>query len=471
MNRDKFYKLFGEYDFGNYGSIDILENSESEMFYTEAHEYTHRSVTGRTPFGVFVMLLRSAKKHDNLLEDLQSYLIALMKSSQESISTFTEYCLLYEHEGEEHYKKEIIKLKQSNNTYYQYFSSLEFLLEFFSPVQALEIANNIINLSFNVDLMNLPNEVLLVKKERTKFFSNVDNIDSFSPNRRFKCICKSLKKNLHNKIGIEESRAYIESFKNDTHLDSKYLSKLFKFILNFYSKSKAYPHIEAGFSKFNTINEDKQLLMVYPTLLKGKVYPSTLWKPQDIKLIKDKLYFSLLSLSDMLKDRYIASTTCIFNKNHKSMTCHVAGIKDNEIIEFINNHRGIFLILGGQEKSYKFIKKYINESSYQFYQFIDHAVIDSINYFNENFSGGYFRIFNYMNKFSIMVIIKDDIKILQPISLRAYSSIINLVTKKELLLNGVTENDQGFDDYIIKSKNEKKELDLLISVVYFNLFQ
>lgn len=464
---------FGEYDFGNYGSVDVLLNSGAEeVYYTEAHEYIHRKLAGQTTSGIFLMLMRRAGKYSDKHLALEKDMKDKKRFTHEAMATFYELCLVYYREGQESFDKKVSKLKKENREYYKYFRSLEFLLEHMDHKSASELAELLAITALNIDIKGIP----VKAKERKKFFSSRKNSMKYLPNTRFKELCKATKQWLCKDIDNDTLQKIVDGIAVEIDIDEEYVENMEEYVLELFKDDRYFDQISDSCKVTKNHNEIDPVLMIYPTLLNINNNPKNFPKIDDWRELYTDLSsscFPMIIFNSAIQDGFYPIITSFINEvsERKLFQKYIFGVNENDIQDFLQNLSSPIMLIGNIDKAENFKLNQLTNIELKSFLFIDIAIVDSIEYINKYFEGGYFRIFNYMNTFSILVAVKDGHRLIQPVSINAYDSIQSLVIDKKLKLNNVEIKSNDLDEHIIQSVSEKKELDLLISIIYLNLFE
>lgn len=462
----------GEYSFRNYGSVDVISNSVDDIYYTEAHEYTHKEFFSMTSSGNMVMMLELTERYCNEYKRLKNDLIEKMRIVHESIAMFKELCLFLENEGIDKYEERIRTMKKNSDVYYDYFSNLEFLLEYMETDKAYAVAELLAVRSLNIDIFNIPLDI----KERNKFYRIPDNQIHFVPNVRFKKLCKSVKSYLEGNEESEDLQSISNSLSNTIMVNNEFLNKLKLYILNLFQGNSQFHNIKDRIEGVKIENDVDEALMLYPTLLNGHIKKDMAefisnWR--DFPLNDKAIKLPMLLFNSKFDDNFVYSiiSNVYLDKNEKNIERFLTMIPINEISEFVNFFKPMFVMIGNINRSYLFDDHYFRKSNNRRYIFIDNAIVDSIDFINLKFENAHYRIFNYESKYSIMIIRNRNLKVIQPLSIHAYSSVKKLVNDKKLKLKEVEIQDDDLDEFVIKSKEDKFELDFLISTIYYKLYE
>ncbi|MGG4144982.1 hypothetical protein ABEW34_17840 [Paenibacillus algorifonticola] len=463
----KYYKtILGEYNFNHHFAVDIIKNDSTEMYYTESHEYMHSMITMSTSYGFYTYLLNLCERHEVIHKDFKKELIMNMKFIQESYATFSELCHVHIKEGKEVFLNKVEKLKATNKEYYNYYKMPAFILDYCEIEDALMFTEIIAHISMNIPVTDIP----LNKKERKKFLSNGVNAQKYIPNSRYKQLLKMVKRKFEEGKDNQEIVEWIKENNNGFKYNDVYMEELKAKVLTNYLKCDNYELINnllSNMYNFDILSYDT--FLSYPTLLNQKIDMSSFesvidWKPLFQNLTHQ--HFCFLFLLSIIKEGNIPFVLININKESRYLK-YISVMKDIEVQEIFHERSNVIILVGKKSLAYKL---YINNSVDSIYQFIDNALIDSIEYLNKNFSGCKYRVFNYNNKFSILLVSDGKMKIIQPVSIHAYLQIKNACEQKILKLLEVEEDANAFDNFIIKNQREKKELDTVVSLLLFNLF-
>lgn len=469
----KLNTILGEYGFKNHFSVNVAYNVDpEEIFYTEVHEYMHSRLTMGSPYGLYVYLLTSCGRHDIKFEKLRTDLIENMRFVQEAYATFSEQCHVYLEEGKDSFLKKLLFLKENNYEYYKYYESLAFTLEHCEVEEAMLVAEIISFMSMNTRVYNIPKE----NKARKKFFSQKENAQKFHPNSRFKALCKMIKSVLEEEEKEKESQEKLsEWIEQNCEMDfnTDYIDLLKEDILDIYSDSNESKEIENTLSKMVSFEVPKYYtFLTYPTTTLGKksdVASSNKidnWNELFEKNVKRNISF--VPLSSLFINNIFGVLTFNIKDNNSKIVANskVSYINIEEIGMFLNYKPNTIVMIGNKNLCYDFYEKNNIKNSYQF---IDEALIDSMSYINNKFEGSKYRVFNYRNTFSILLISNGSLKVLQPLSIHSLDQIKLACENGILKLQETIIKDDDFDDFLIKNSKEKKELDLIVSLIYFNL--
>jgi|GEM_PF-3489180 len=459
--------LLGQYGFTNFFSLDVIENNSNHIFYTEVHEYMHTSLTLTTPYGFYVYLLNACKKHDDAYEKFRFDLVDKMRFVQEAFATFHEMCYLHIKEGKEKFLYEVGRLKSQNKKYYEYYESLAFLLNDCGIEEAAAVSAWIANLSMHVAVEHIP----VHHKERQKFLSHSEHARRYIPNSRFKQICKMMKMVLAKEPGATEQFAkwfadHNETFTDFQHDDAQ-MDKLKSFVLQLYAESAHLDQIkdtlstmyDFNISKYDTFLSHPTLLNKQPDLSLYSAEPN--WLSLFGQVVDARItFFSLFSV--------IKHGVTAFHVSHilnNKAASYVSYVEDNKLEQLLIQKPNTIVLMGQKARVYQFYQTHVLEHAYQF---IDHALVDSVAYINQHFAGGRFRVFNYQNRFSVLLISDGKLKVLQPVSIHAIDQIREACRSGFLQLAEAEKDDLEFDPFLIKNAKDKRELDVIVSLIFFN---
>ncbi|MCD1259256.1 hypothetical protein B5M42_010445 [Paenibacillus athensensis] len=459
--------LLGQYGFTNFFSLDVIENNPNFIFYTEVHEYMHTRLTLTTPYGFYVYLLNACEKYDDTYAKFRLDLVDKMRFVQEAFATFHEMCYLHIKEGKEQFSHEVGRLKSRNKEYYSYYESLAFLLDDCGVEEAAAVSAWIANLSMNVAVVNIP----VHHKERKKWLSHSENAQRYLPNSRFKKICKMMKKVLAKEPDATEQFAKWFADYNETFTDFQYddtsINKIKSFVLQLYAESAQLDPIKAIISTMYNFNLSKyDTFLSHPTLLnKQPDLSSYTAEPNWLSLFGQSVdaRITFISLFSIIKQGVTAFH--VSHIVHNKVASYVSYVEDDKLAQLLMQKPNTLVLLGQKARAYQFYQTYALEHAYQF---IDHALVDSVAYINQHFAGGRFRVFNYQNRFSVLLLSDGKLKVLQPVSIHAIDQIREACRSGFLQLAEAEKNDLEFDPFLIKNAQDKRELDVIVSLLFFN---
>lgn len=202
----KYVSIEGEYDGINGAHIncDISVDRRQNVL---VHELVHDSLYTKSTYGQFFLMMdKNAifSKKSLLLSECMS---ENMRRMQEMTAINVEILHNYTEYGEEGYLSAVEALKERNNKYYGFFRKLCCINgKVDNADKAKAISNIIINIALialNIDLAQIPFEIIDSKEKYCQFISADHNGIKFSPNRRFEVIMNVLFRNNDNDNDID----------------------------------------------------------------------------------------------------------------------------------------------------------------------------------------------------------------------------------------------------------------------------
>ncbi len=467
-------ELYGYYEFNNQTIINISNNA-NEMNYTELHEYIHLVLTQKTTFGAATIMLSHANTLDSSMQWLKSELINLMKAVQEGVATFAELLAVWSINGHSAYQDSVEKLRTKNQEYYDYMSFLLVLEKFIESrvISADALINDLIVLalmSLTIDFTKIPEENHISKDVFIKYINTPSISKNFDPSRKFWALINSYVKTIE-KYGndseeLNNSILSLHQFK--VILDEEYMIRLNAKIKFLYKSSTKKNEINKKLDKLKLTTNLPGYLAVYPTNLniQQKMENS----------VKEAFEFNK-RFDIFCRTKTLGIYVLLFSRNFisKYFPLTYQGYIPNEIFGtyFIEEdlekmHNNVFrsniplILLGNKDLISKYVRNHLRSYKGRIFIFIDLALIYNIDFINGIFSNSNFRIIEY-DVFSLLVINKKNLFLLQVISKNALKDIFKLIQKNELNIQQIFSNSDGFDKEIIKNKSDSDEFDLIIN--------
>ncbi|KRF59837.1 hypothetical protein ASG97_00160 [Bacillus sp. Soil745] len=240
----------GNYAFTNDTHISVA-NEKKNLKQILKHEFVHKETVGMSTFGILLMMMEKASIVDNRKMWLFNELLDIFNKMQERTATFIEYFDIIREEGMEEFNRKVEELKNTNKTYYKYFSFIyEYLKKeehFLKKESVEEIINKIKDISIlssNVEIDKLPFDEWSEKKDIQRYFSENENILKFNPNKRFEALIK---------WEFDRRSKYknqAEKVLENTYLESDTINVCINAIIRIYSDSKGLNIIHERISKF-----------------------------------------------------------------------------------------------------------------------------------------------------------------------------------------------------------------------------
>ncbi|EOP02086.1 hypothetical protein ICS_05720 [Bacillus cereus BAG2O-3] len=197
---------------------------------------------------------------------------------QEQTATFIEYFVIILEEGIEEFYRKIEELKNTNKAYYKHFSFIFDYIkkEDFSDEELvkdiIKSVTNISVLSSNINLDKLPLGEWSEKKDIQRFFSNVENVLKFNPNKRFETLIK------WRFGGSSKYEKQVEMISENTYFEQNHINISVNAINKIYCDSKGLNIIRERVSKFQIQLYDFEDVDLLAELTAFSLLYNTDWK-------------------------------------------------------------------------------------------------------------------------------------------------------------------------------------------------
>ncbi len=239
----------GNYAFSNDTHISVADEKKN-LKQILKHEFVHKETVGMSTYGILLIMMEKASLVDNSKMWLFNELLDIFNKMQERTATFIEYFDIIRDEGVEEFHRKVLELKNTNKTYYKYFSFIfeylkeEHLLEKESVEEIINTIKTISVLCSNVEIDKLPFDEWSEKKDIQRYFSNNDAILKFNPNKRFEAVIK------WEFDGSSKYKNQAEKVLENTYSENDTINVCINAINKIYSDSKGLNIILERISKF-----------------------------------------------------------------------------------------------------------------------------------------------------------------------------------------------------------------------------